>query len=455
MPPWGRPPGDRGAGSVGKYLEETDDVYRFHEVDSDDEKNGVLLDSGFHKAPNGKQNFNPDELYFNDMDMGAWERRTGDVDGMAYGDDYGYMEDEGYYDDAADVTMAAAEYEELLFQRVLDKIRLARATGDADVQLLPEELEAYQARIWRSRTPAAHPQARSRPATAGTVNGNANPVVAASSSNTGTSGRKKNQRRTSLFSSKPKEKKSSGRSRAPSNVSEMASQPMPPGFVVPGPNGQPMYAPINAYQGGQPTQARGLGPALRLSQAPMRITGSRDMPGTFPGSPVSYRSASPINSPVHANRPASSSSRQSTQDRIEPQQLSNGRTRSSPIQETPTLVPFPTVEYKHHTAEPFQYQAAGHLASSSSSTVSQPQYTRRVASGSSDTHVAMPRRVPVPVQHATATESVHGSYSDPVPMQGGLGVDLGDEEDDAGNRKSSAKTGSGERKRKGKGKRKH
>ncbi|KAF2644200.1 hypothetical protein P280DRAFT_393310, partial [Massarina eburnea CBS 473.64] len=466
-PPWGRPPGDRGANSVGKYPGEAD-VYRFQDVGSDEEKNGVLLDSGSQRAINGKQNFNPDELYFNDMDIRAWERRSGGgLDGMAYGDDYGYVEDEGYYDEAADVAMSGTEYEEFLFKRVMDKIRLARAIGNADVQLSSEELEAYQARIWRSRMPAAHPQARSRPATSGTANGGAIAAVASVPNNTGTSGRKKQQqqqqRRTSLFSNKSKEKRSSDRSRAPLNISESASQQMPPGFVVPGPDGQPMFAPISAYQSRTPPevpargQARGPGRGLRLSQAPTRKTlPSREMPGTFPGSPTSYQTASPVNSPspVHATRPASSSSRQLAKDRADPKQLSNNRALSSTTQQAPTLVPFPTMEYKHHTAEPYQYQAAGQLASSASSTASQPQYSRQVASGHPDPHATMPRRVPIPVQRANATQNVHGSYSDPVVPQRGSRASISEDEEDKGYRKGSAKEGSGERRKK-KGRRKN
>jgi hypothetical protein len=425
-----------------------EDVYRFQEVESDDEKNSILPHPGAQRLPTGAQHSNPDELYFNDMDLGAWERRAVDGDGMAYGEDHRYLEDEGYYDDAGDF-MSSADYEELLYQRVMDKIRLARATGDADVRLSPDELEAYQGRSSRM-APAAHPQARFRPANADTANVGTTAVAPSHDLAAGPTARKRNQRRTSMFSSKAKDKKPIGRSHGPSN--EMASQQPPPGFVVPGSNGQHMFAPINAYQGRMvhdthpagplansrpstnPAQARGFG--LRPTQTPTRITPPGDMPGTFPGSPLSHRGPSP----VYTTRPASSSS--------------SNRTRSSPNQQSPKLIPFPTPEYKHHTPEPFQYQVAGQLASSSSSTASQAQYARRVSPGNVDgSHANMPRRVPVPVQRvaATATQGVHGSYSDSVLTQKGLRAEGSEEDEERGDRRASW----GKKKKSGRSRRKN
>ncbi|OAG00368.1 uncharacterized protein CC84DRAFT_1101976, partial [Paraphaeosphaeria sporulosa] len=427
-PLWGRPPGGRGAtGVVGKYLEADEDVYRFQEVDSGDENNGALLDQGYNMASsvsNGKQPFNPDELYFNDMDIRAWERRAAEQDGLAYGDDYdygyGYVEDEGYYEDAGNM-ISPAEYEELLFQRTLDKIRLARATGEADVSLSPEELEVYQNRMWRQRAPAARPQARPMPHSA--------PVVPSATTSSSTSApgsssprSKKNQRRSSLFGGKDKSKKekSGNRARATSNATESTIQQAPPGFLVPGPNGQPMFAPINAYQANNGRDTRQPGPKdARQSQtppqSPLRLTTtSRDIPGAFPSSPVSLRMPTP---PLTA-RPGSSSSRLSAQDHSDRQTSSGGRSRSSPTLQPPKLVPFPVAEYKHHNTEPFQYQAAGHLAQPSA----QPQYARRVAPAESP-YATMPRRVPVPGQPSTGRQGISSSNSDSAISRVGAMVD--------------------------------
>lgn len=470
---------------MGKYLEADEDVYRYQEVDSGDENNGALLDQGYNMASsvsNGKQPFNPDELYFNDMDIRAWERRAAEQDGLPYGDDYdygyGYVEDEGYYEDAGHM-MSPAEYEELLFQRTLDKIRLARVTGEADVSLTPEELEVYQNRMWRQRAPAARIQARPMPHSAPVVD----PVAASGS--TGAPGSssprsKKNNRRSSLFGGKDKSKKekTSSRARATSNATESTMQQAPPGFLVPGPNGQPMFAPINAYQGYNGRDPRQPGSPLRPGsrpvskgnerhasskggnsgspkdarqaqtppQSPLRlITTSRDIPGAFPSSPVSYRMPTP---PLTA-RPGSSSSRLSAHDHADRQASSGGRSRSSTTQQPPKLVPFPVAEYKHHNTEPFQYQAAGHLAQPSA----QPQYARRVASGETP-HATMPRRVPVPSQQTTNRQGIPNSNSDPAIPHVGVMVDVNEDgahpvshTDDSGSSaqmgKSTGKQGSG------------
>ncbi|KAL5393914.1 hypothetical protein PMIN06_008188 [Paraphaeosphaeria minitans] len=405
------------------------------------------------RVSNGKQPFNPDELYFNDMDIRAWERRAVEQDGLAYGDDYnyayGYVEDEGYYEDAGSM-ISPAEYEELLFQHTLDKIRLARVTGEADVSLSPEELEVYQSRMWRQRTPAARPQARPMPHSAPVIH------TATASSSTGAPGSssprsKKNQLRSSLFGGKDKSKKdkSGNRARATSNATDSTIQQASPGFLVPGPNGQPMFAPINAYQGYNSRDLRQPGSPLRPGsrpvskgnekhasgngrttgspkdarqahtspQPPLRLTTtSRDIPGAFPSSPVSYRMPTP---PLTARSGSGSSpSRLSAHDHTDRQTSSGSRSRSSPTQQPPQLVPFPVTEYKHHNTEPFQYQAAGHLAQPSF----QPQYARRVAPAETP-YTTVPPRVSVPGQQTIGRQGIPSSHSDPAISRVGAMID--------------------------------
>ncbi|KAF2265619.1 hypothetical protein CC78DRAFT_579117 [Lojkania enalia] len=487
MPPWGRPPGGRAG--VGRYMEEAEDVYRFQEIDSDDEKNGVMVEPGYQRFSAAKQ-FNPDELYFNDMDLRAWERRTAELDGMAYGDDYGFQEDEGYYDDGPEVTMSQAEYEELVFQRVLDRIRLARATGEPDVQMTEEELEVYQVRLGlRQRAPAARPQVQTRPVSAPAISGGTNNAVTNTSSSTtknssGSTRSKRGQQRTSLFSSRPKKEKPGSRKRASSNATATTNQSnqtyqtsqsgQAPGFVVPDANGQPIFAPINVYAGrlagegplrpsGSPSRSGSRSASLNGRQAPTppRITPVWDVPGAFPsGSPTRYQRES---TPPRQGRPPSSSSRQSSiQDQADLQ--SNNRSPSGSVQQTVKLVPFPVTDYQHFTAEPYQYQVAGQVAPSvqpPSQSSPQSQYVRRAASGPVENpYMAMPRRVPVPVQRAPApTAGVQSSYSDPnLPRtsgarpevsedDGGILVDVIPEADDkrhtAQTMKSGAKEASG------------
>ncbi|KAF1971503.1 hypothetical protein BU23DRAFT_581615 [Bimuria novae-zelandiae CBS 107.79] len=422
------------------------------------------------------------------MDIRTWEQRAAEQDGLAYGEDYGhgYLEDEGYYEDAGH-GLPLAEYEELVFQRTLDKIRYARATGEADVSLTPEELDVYQNRLWRQRAPAARPPARARPFSAPVVHSHTGAPAATTSSNISTQGssspRKKDKRRSSIFGGKGKKEKSGNRARATSNATESSIQQAPPGFRVPGPNGQTMFTPINGYQEyvGRDTRSAQPGSPLRpasrhsshgqerhvptggnkagdpraprQAKTPPRIATSRDIPGAFPSSPVSLR----MPTPPQTARPGSSSSRISTQDYADMQGSSGGRSRSSTIQQPPNLALFPVTEYKHHKAEPFQYQSAGQLAQSPT----QPQYARRV--GSAESHTSVPRRVPVPVQHA-GMQGIQGSYSDPAISHAepttemreddGPGIEAAhDSRSTAPSGKSAEKQGSGgkdgERRRKG------
>lgn len=438
-------------------MDEVEDVYRFQELDGSEENNGASLDRAYNmvsNVSNGKQPFNPDELYFNDMDLRAWEQRSAELDGLSYGDDYGYgyLEDEGYYEEVGDM-MPHAEYEELSFQRTLDKIRYARATGEADVSLTPEELEIYQSRLWGQRLPAGRPQARARPFSAPMIHSNAGTATITSSNKTGGAGssnpRKKNQRRTSLFGGKAKKDKVGNRARTNSNATESTihQDQGPPGFRIPGPNGQPIFTPINGYQGYNSHDARAHQPGSPLRpnsrhsssgnekfgptkgknargsraprQAPLpRITTSGDMPGAFPSSPVSLRMPSP-----QTVRPGSSSSRTSAHDHADIHGSSSGRSRSSTLQQPPKLVPFPVTEFKHHDAEPYQYQSAGHLAQSPT----QSQYARRVVSAEAP-YAAMPRRLPVLVQH-NGTQGIQGSHSDPAISHVGHMADVDEESD--------------------------
>jgi len=361
-------------------MEEGDNIYRFQDVGSDTEMAGVNVEHGYQQASNGKQLLNKDDLYFNDMDIRAWERRTAALGGAPNRNDRSYQEDEGYYDDSGEL-MSAAEYEEVLFQRVLDKIRLARAADVPDVQLTPEELDAYQSKLHGTKAPAARPPRSSRSSPLNDTMSVAN-TSTTSKKGSSSSRSKKEQQRSSLFASKPKREKPSSRKRAPSNVT---SAP-PPGFMIPGPDGQLVYTPINAYQGDMardpvmpphPTARTGSG--SEQPPVPARYFLS-DMPGAFPGalptSPHLYRPTTPLQethpSPRDLN-PAYDGLGIGTRP-SEPSSKSFAKLRTTPV-------------------EPYQY----HTFSSSSSNQSSPKlkYARRVSSAESS-YTAVPRRVPVP-----------------------------------------------------------
>ncbi|KAF2034754.1 hypothetical protein EK21DRAFT_55746 [Setomelanomma holmii] len=345
------------------------------------------------------------------MDIRAWEQRASALGGVPYEPDYDvHEEDEGYFDKAGEA-VSQAEFEELLFQRVLDKIRVARAAGNSDVQLSAEEIEAYQSRLHGSRSPAARPQPMSR-----------SPVLddtaSMLSADTGRHGhsssresKSKKSQRTSLFSSKPKKEKPTSRKRAVSTVSSGSSQ-VPPGFVVPGPDGQPMYTPINPYQG---SLARDAEPPSRPSSrsasgnsqayhAPPRMAPPwempREVPGAFPGAfaapSYAYRSATP----TRQGRPAAS--QQTSYEDAGP------HSRSSSTQ-PPKLIPFPIEPYQYHSFSP---------TSSSSQPSPQLQYTRRPSAPPSEaSYTSMPRRIPVPIQRTATVPTTQPSYSDPVMPQ--------------------------------------
>ncbi|KAF2831940.1 hypothetical protein CC86DRAFT_400721 [Ophiobolus disseminans] len=333
------------------------------------------------------------------MDIGAWERRTAAVEGLY---DLGYdlqEEDECYYDDAGE-PISHAEYQELLFRRVLDKIRVARATGDPDVQLSPEELEAYQSRLHGSRAPAALPQTKTR-ASNSPVLDDAASVLSAHTSRPEHTSKSKSKKKTSLFSSKPKKEKPSSRKRAVSSVSSGSSQ-IPPGFVVPGPEGHPVYTPINPYHGNlaRPPSRPSSGSASANNQVPhtsSHMTSPQawqnDLPGAFPGMFAYPQQAYwPMTPPdqVWQNAPHPYTW-DDADDRIQPEPAPPAK-----------LVPFPV--------EPYQYQSFS--PSSSSQPSPQLQYTRQPSAPVSEaSYTSMPRRVPVPAQPTAPVADVR-DYSD-------------------------------------------
>lgn len=407
MPHWGRPPG--GSSGVGRYYEGAgDDVYRFQELGSEDEKDGVILDQAFQPALNGR-NINPDELYFNDMDIRAWEKRASALGEPMHGPGYrGYHEE---YFGGADEPTDSAESEEILFQRVLDKIRLARAAGNTDVSLSTEELDAYQSRLYGARASAVRPEPQSRPTNASLPHDAASIMSYEAPGKHGSSSRsRKSQQRSSLFGSKPKKEKQHSSHKRTSTQSTAESHTSPPGFVVPGPGGQSVYAPINAYEGPLARKQESLRPASHSASDTSHHMGSfsqyaspRNMLGSFPESVVDYRPSTP---------PRQGREMSSRQAAYEAELPPGSRTRSSSIQSR--LVPFPVEPYQYHNFS---------ASSSSSPTSPQPQYSRRVSSGPSEaSYASVPRRVPaptpapapIPLQRVSNAGVGQGAHSDAV-----------------------------------------
>ncbi|KAF2016055.1 hypothetical protein BU24DRAFT_462256 [Aaosphaeria arxii CBS 175.79] len=453
MPPWGRPPG--AAGSVGRYMEGMEDVHRYQEFDSEDEKYGAFVGSGFHKISPGRSS-NPDELYFSDMDLRAWEQRNGHV----YEDDYTYQEDEDAFDEAGLVSMSLAEYEENVFQGILEKVRQARKSGQADVQMTQEELEIYQSKIMRPKNPTERPQpAAEVPANATNYAGMSTSADLPNHSNDSSGlasvrSSSKPKQRASLFAPRPKKEKPSARKRSTSNATSAASVPNvagppapAPGFVVPGPGGQQVYAPINSYTGRRaqksvaPLGGVSSHTASRSSVKPApqprtpttptfssRFTPSREMPGTFPSSPQrnTHTPTSTVQSardqvvpPSYQQYPASDGPRQNVPVKAQDQ--------SSSAPDPVKLVPFPVTQYQHQSTQPYKYHVPGQPISpqqTAQPTAAQVQYARRVVAGTGETYNnGMPRRVPVPTQGMSrSSPGFAGSQSDPAIAYQGSGT---------------------------------
>ncbi|EOA80901.1 uncharacterized protein SETTUDRAFT_81368, partial [Exserohilum turcica Et28A] len=439
MPQWGRPPG--GSSGVGRYYEGVvDDVYRFQDLGSDEEElDGVVIDGVLQPALNGKR-INPDELYFNDMDIRAWESRTSALEEPTHGRVHGRR---GYQEEhfgGAGNTIPSAETEERLFQRVLDKIRVARAAGNTDVSLSAEELDAYQSRLYGARASAVRPEPEPRPtsvsvsastsASASVPNDTASVMSYETTGKHGASSSrsKKSQPRTSMFGSKAKkERRHSGHRRTSTN-STTESHALAPGFVVPGADGQGIYAPINAYEGSLARDQRPLRAASRRASdtshhaaAAPNDTSPRNMLGSFPESEYDYGPSTPAwEEQKSVSRPSVDSASVPLGSRSGPPSIASSR-----------LVPFPV--------EPYQYHQFSTSSSSLSPTSPQPQYTRRMSlSPSEASYTSVPRRipaaspgyppVPVPLQRVTDGGTGQGRASDPplgtqsygagVPVQG-------------------------------------
>ena len=423
-------------------MEEGEDIYRFQDGGSDTEMTGVNVEHRYQQASNGKQLLHKDDLYFNDMDIQAWERRTAALGAAPTRNDRDYQEDKGFLDHSGE-PMSTAEYEEMLFQRVLDKIRLARAADLPDVQLTPEELDAYQAKLHGTRSPVARTPRGSRSSLLNDTMSVAN-VSTTSKKGSSSSRSKKEQPKSSLFASRPKKEKPSSHRPAPTNITNVPSSG--PGFMVPGPDGQPIYTPITAYQG---SLARDPVTPPRPTPWPVPTPfvpthrSHRDMPGAFPGalptSPHLYHSPLSEESPsspqpvpdVDALGISTSSSKPS-----KPSSKSTGKSKASPV-------------------EPYQY----HNFSSSSSTQSspKPKYTRRVSSAESS-YTAVPRRVPVPAPRPQANYP-DASFSPqaaearvereadrlPAALDQDIAMPDADAQTDGGKRDKDKKSGAGEK----------
>ena len=216
MPSWGRPSGGR-KGKNKKEWERQRKLWeeqqaRFEELDtdSDDDNHGVDLDRSFES----------DSLQFTGADVG----RTNNRQAYGYSDDSEEEEeDDDYEPSGGPMQVALRDKEEVLVQRALERIRRAQALGYKDVSLPPKERDALERKI-------ASDQAKAKAK---------KPALSTKRSSEG--------RRTSSRLSITAPPTVAGKKKSKSALNKQdapVTTNLPPGFVVPGPDGQMMYQPI-------------------------------------------------------------------------------------------------------------------------------------------------------------------------------------------------------------------
>ncbi|KAJ9659204.1 hypothetical protein H2201_007468 [Coniosporium apollinis] len=366
MPPWGRPPGRR------RDMYDAGTAARFQDLDSDEDGRGVFA---YQEHSSGTTPpFISDRLYSNDSDTAYRE------EDMAYGEDYGYSEDDYEYERQAAPLVRrkfSEEQEEIITQRALEKIRRSRAAGRTDVNLTYEELDALERRRVQQQPPPrrATPQGK---------------VSSRTSSPNSVRSRKGSWvRPAGLLNAAASPVRSRKEHRSSRRTSDDATAIRGPGFAIAGPSGTSNLVPLGGYQHAQtPPHSRSRQSSQSRSRQIISPTPQYESP--------QY---------AYANRPPSSSSRSSSIHKDEPDWAL--RSRNSFIAQ------------QNYQNDPLLYQSNPSLA--------QPQLYpqgRRVTSGPSDVAYANLRRMPATVGRLPT------SNSDPVLGYRGLGSSgVGDEDE--------------------------
>ena len=235
MPPWGRPPGAqkaKGRKEREREQREWEQGRRFEELDSDsDNGQGVDLDRAFAG----------DDLQFTGADLGQDSRTRGK---------HGFLGDAEFTENVVDydlgsgsaMQLALRDKEEVLYQRARERILRAQAMGRVDVQLTPAERDAFDRKHSNDQAKIKRPSSRTK--VSGDRRGSARP---SGSQDVVTSTATRRKSRSSLGISS-------------SRVLDDPGQAVPPGFIVAGPDGRPVYAPFGYYP---PSPVSPYGPSSR------------------------------------------------------------------------------------------------------------------------------------------------------------------------------------------------
>ena len=246
---------------------------RFQELDTDSEDDGHGV------------NLVSDELHFTGSDLGQHtrNRRVYDYSDNSEDDDEDEDEDEPS-GSSGHMQVVLREKEEILVQRAMERIRRAQALGQTNVKLTEQERDALERKMAKDR-------AKGR-----------KPLLANKKSN---EAQRKSSKSNLIAQSN---KKQANRSSLP----KLGEGPNPPGLIVAGPDGQPIYAPIGypPASSSRPNSRPGSSQNLRQSSP----TTYRNPPRRYVSGPEAPSSRNPPpprplpDDPNWAPRPRSSSS---------------------------------------------------------------------------------------------------------------------------------------------------
>lgn len=320
-----------------------------------------------------------------------------------YADDYD-SEEEALRRRGALYQVAVREKEESLLQSALERIARARAKGKTNVNLSAEEMEALERRRGQPPEPSVLPTQAlaSPPATpAKTPKGKAGSRTSSSTSLTSQKTRKRGNT-SSLFSgqSSPSPAKSNSKAKVERKPSAELALPYPsgsgpPGIMVPGPNGVPVFAPIVNYAPPSPELARAQPGSTRTRSRSTSKHSRRE--STPPERPDPYAQYPPrYYHPSAGARPESSGSNRSMPDDIDwypPPPSPRNRSASNAHQ------------YAAYRGGPDDYDVPPPLPAAQG---------RRNVSGPADVRYASLRRVPPSSSPLAPRPAMQHASSDPA-----------------------------------------
>ncbi|MCJ1471867.1 hypothetical protein MMC13_000508 [Lambiella insularis] len=223
MPSWGRPPGGRKGRSKKDWdrrQREWEQDKRFEEIDSSsDDGQGVGLG----------RSFAGDELHFTGADLGGGvgNERDYEFSDSSEGSGDGMEHDTG---SGTAMQLALRDKEEVLVQRAMERIRRAQLLGKTNVKLTPPERDALERKFQNDAAKAKRPTLKTK-----------------SSGERRSSGRSSGSQSVVPLTAGRRKSRSGLGGTSNERQFHNIEQAGPPGFLVAGPDGRPIYAPFGYY----------------------------------------------------------------------------------------------------------------------------------------------------------------------------------------------------------------